>query len=51
MAPQAFALILPVRFVGALGDSWTYECVVTPRAVQTTDFMIANRRSYCTNCS
>ena len=36
---QAFAVFLPVRSVGVMGDGRTYENVVALRAVQTQDFM------------
>ncbi|KAJ7067522.1 hypothetical protein C8F01DRAFT_1121530 [Mycena amicta] len=36
---QAFAVLLPVRAVGVMGDARTYEQVIALRAVQTEDFM------------
>jgi GMP synthase (glutamine-hydrolysing) len=39
---QAFAVLLPVRSVGVMGDSRTHEFVLAVRAVQTSDFMTAD---------
>ena len=39
---QAFAVFLPVRSVGVMGDGRTYEHVIALRAVQTQDFMTAH---------
>jgi GMP synthase (glutamine-hydrolysing) len=39
---QAFAVLLPVRTVGVMGDMRTHEFVLAVRAVQTVDFMTAD---------
>jgi GMP synthase (glutamine-hydrolysing) len=39
---QAFAVFLPVKSVGVMGDGRTYEYVIALRAIQTQDFMTAN---------
>jgi GMP synthase (glutamine-hydrolysing) len=46
---QAFAVILPVRSVGVMGDGRTYEFVLALRAVTSTDGMTADFFPYDMN--
>jgi GMP synthase (glutamine-hydrolysing) len=39
---QAFAVLLPVRSVGVMGDQRSYQEAIALRAVTTTDFMTAD---------
>lgn len=42
LTSQAFAVFVPVKTVGVMGDGRTYDYLIALRAIQTTDFMTAH---------
>lgn len=47
---QAFAVFLPVKSVGVVGDGLRYEWVIALRAVETINFMTARWPTRHTTC-